>query len=190
MNLYSFWNGFVHFANFGHSWVLAKNGNSVRRRQPFEEILFLQYRWFVINWARLNVLMFEILWYFDSFRCDGRTRRRVEEISTQVSRRRKLYAMGLLLKLRVRYWYDTSWSYGRIFVKIWLSSREPRWILLTSIELVVFELWRNVFLRGNFANGPRSFISRGLHQVFTVLNFSMKRAKWSRAALFTRSSRS
>ena len=116
--------------------------------------------------------------------------RRVEEISTQVSRRRKLYAMGLLLKLRVRYWYDTSWSYGRIFVKIWLSSREPRWILLTSIELVVFELWRNVFLRGNFANGPRSFISRGLHQVFTVLNFSMKRAKWSRAALFTRSSRS
>jgi hypothetical protein len=116
--------------------------------------------------------------------------RRVEEISTRVSRRRKLHAMGLLLKLRVRYWYDTSWSYGRIFVKIWLSSREPRWILLTSIELVVFELWRNVFLRGNFANGPRSFISRGLHQVFTVLNFSMKRAKWSRAALFTRSSRS
>ena len=114
--------------------------------------------------------------------------RRVEEISTRVSRRRKLHAMGLLLKLRVRYWYDTSWSHGRIFVKIWLSSREPRWILLTSIELVVFELWRNVFLRGNFANGPRSFISKGLHQLFTVLNFSMKRAKWSRAALFTRSS--
>ena len=24
MNLYSFWNGFVHFANFGHSWVFSE----------------------------------------------------------------------------------------------------------------------------------------------------------------------